>query len=162
MTAYSLLTLVAKSDLENAVPVLRWLISKQNSNGGFSSTQDTVIGIQSLGALAQRISSGTVSLDVKFNYKVDDRDDSKQLFIDSNNAIVLQRIELSPSTKYVDIEARGFGSAIVQVSWQYNLAVSAEQPSFFLNPLIDKTSTENYLQLSVCTQLVVYSPLIHN
>ena len=152
MTAYSLLTLVAKSDLENAVPVLRWLISKQNSNGGYSSTQDTVIAIQSLGVLAQRISSGTVSLDVNFNYKEDEREDSKQLRIDSNNAIVLQRIELPSSTKYVEVSARGFGAAIVQVSWQYNLAVSAEQPAFFLNPLIDKTSTENYLQLSVCTQ----------
>ncbi|CAG2164131.1 unnamed protein product, partial [Oppiella nova] len=151
MTAYALLTLVARSDLENAVPVLRWLISKQNSNGGFSSTQDTVIGIQALGGLAQRISSTTVSLNVKYNYKADDRHDTKDMKIDSNNAIVLQRIELPLSTKYVEVEASGFGAAIVQVSWQYNLAVSAEQPAFFLNPLIDKTSTENYLQLSVCT-----------
>lgn len=152
MSAYSLLTLVGRSDLENAVPVLRWLISKQNSNGGFSSTQDTVIGIQSLGALAQRISSGDVSLNVRFRSKADDKEDNKQLSVDRQNAIILQRIELSPSTKSVEIEADGFGSAIVQVSWQYNLAVSAEQPAFFLNPLVDKTSTENYLQLSVCTQ----------
>ena len=154
MSAYSLLTLVGRSDLENALPVLRWLISQQNSNGGFSSTQDTVIGIQSLGALAQRISSGDVSLNVRFRSKVDDKDDLKQVRVDRDNAIILQRIELSPSTKYVEVEANGFGAAIVQVSWQYNLAVSAEQPAFFLNPLVDKTSTENYLQLSVCTQYV--------
>ncbi|XP_054164406.1 CD109 antigen-like isoform X2 [Oppia nitens] len=151
MTSYALLTLVARSDLENAVPVLRWLISKQNSNGGFSSTQDTVIGIQALGGLAQRISTTTVSLNVDFNYKADDRRDTKNMRIDSNNAIILQRIELPVSTKYVEVEATGFGAAIVQISWQYNLAVSAEQPAFFLNPIIDKTSTDNYLQLSVCT-----------
>jgi CD109 antigen len=154
MTAYALMTLVARSDLENAIPVLRWLISQQNSNGGFSSTQDTVIGIQALGALAQRISTTTVSLNVKFNYKADDKELNKQMRIDSSNAIVLQRIEMPLSTKYIEIEATGFGAAIVQVSWQYNLAVSAEQPAFFLNPQKDKTSTENYLQLSVCTQLV--------
>jgi hypothetical protein len=154
MTAYALMTLVARSDLENAIPVLRWLISQQNSKGGFSSTQDTVIGIQALGALAQRISTTTVSLNVKFNYKADDKELDKQMRIDSSNAIVLQRIEMPLSTKYIEIEATGFGAAIVQVSWQYNLAVSAEQPAFFLNPQRDKISTENYLQLSVCTQLV--------
>jgi CD109 antigen len=154
MTSYALMTLVARSDLENAIPVLRWLISQQNSKGGFSSTQDTVIGIQALGALAQCISTTTVSLNVKFNYKADHKQLDKQMRIDSSNAIVLQRIEMPLSTKYIEIEATGFGAAIVQVSWQYNLAVSAEQPAFFLNPQKDKTSTENYLQLSVCTQLV--------
>jgi len=63
----------------------------------------------------------------------------------------LQRFDLPSSTKYVTVESNGFGSAILQVSWQYNLAVSAEQPSFYLSPQKDRSSTENYLQLSVCT-----------
>ncbi|CAM6001992.1 unnamed protein product, partial [Sphagnum balticum] len=151
-TAYALLTLVSRGDIENAIPVLKWLISKQNSNGGFSSTQDTVVGIQALGALASRISTSTVSIDVTFKYKSDDdQERSKQMRIDSNNAMVLQRIELPATTKYITVQSSGFGSAILQVSWQYNLAVSAEQPSFYLSPQRDKTSTENYLQLSVCT-----------
>lgn len=151
MTSYALLAMVGRSDIESGVPVLRWLISKQNSNGGFSSTQDTVIGIQALGALAQRISTTTVSLNVKFNYNENDETSSKSMRIDSNNAMVLQRIEMPITTKWVQVEASGFGAAILQISWQYNLAVSAEQPAFFLNPQKDKTSTDNYLQLSVCT-----------
>jgi len=39
---------------------------------------------------------------------------------------------------------------VAQISWKYNLAVSAEQPAFFMNPLVGKTSTENYLQLNIC------------
>lgn len=45
-TAYALLTLANRSDLHNGIPAMKWLISKQNSNGGFASTQDTVIGLQ--------------------------------------------------------------------------------------------------------------------
>lgn len=152
MTAYALLTLLARSDLEDALPVLRWLISQQNSNGGYSSTQDTAIGLQALGGLAQRISTTTVSLSAKFNYETDGSARSKTIRIGSDNLMVLQRNELPSQTKWVELEATGFGAAVVQVSWQYNLAVSAEQPAFYLNPLLDHTSTENYLQLSICTQ----------
>ncbi|CAG2101908.1 unnamed protein product [Medioppia subpectinata] len=150
-TAYGLLTLVARNDIQSAVPVLRWLISKQNSNGGFASTQDTVIGIQALGSLAQRLTNTNLSLNVNFNYMVADKKETKDMKIDNNNAIVLQRIQLPIQTTSVEVEARGLGSAIVQVSYQYNLAVASESPAFSLKPVVDKTSTETYLKLSVCT-----------
>lgn len=157
-TAYSLLTLVLRSELDSAIPVLRWLISQQNSNGGFSSTQDTVIGLQALGAIAQRISTATVKMDVKVVSGKSGAEStttttpaSQSLHFHTDNALVLQKIQLDNECEWVEIEASGFGTAIVQVSHQYNVAVSAEKPAFFLNPQKDKTSTENYLQLSVCT-----------
>jgi CD109 antigen len=64
--------------------------------------------------------------------------------------MTLQRFDLPSPSKYVEVEASGFGTAIVQVSWQYNLAVSAEEPAFFMNPQLGKTSTENFMQLNVC------------
>lgn len=148
MTSYALLTLTERGDIGNAIPVMRWLVSKQNENGGYSSTQDTVIGIQALARLAARVVSQTIAVDASVKYG-DGR--SRLLRISSGNALVLQRLELPSDLKYVEIEATGFGVAVLQVSWSFNLAVSSESPSFFLNPLLDKTSTENYLQLSVCT-----------
>ncbi|XP_037284570.2 CD109 antigen isoform X1 [Rhipicephalus microplus] len=148
MTAYALLTLTERGDIGNAIPVMRWLVSKQNENGGYSSTQDTVIGIQALARVAARVVSQTIAIDASVKYG-DGR--SRILKINSGNALVLQRLELPSDLKYVEIEATGFGVAVLQVSWSFNLAVSSESPSFFLNPLLDKTSTENYLQLSVCT-----------
>lgn len=156
-TAYALLTLVDRSDVDSAIPTLRWLVSKQNSNGGFASTQDTVIGLQALGAIAQQVSTSTVKMFVGVRSGNSERgeklDQDRQLAFNFNteNVMVLQQIELEPNTEWVHFESRGFGTAIVQVSYQYNLAVSAERPAFFLNPLKDKTSTENYLQLNVCT-----------
>ncbi|EEC12664.1 thioester-containing protein, putative [Ixodes scapularis] len=148
MTAYALLTLMERGDVSAAIPVMRWLVSKQNSNGGYSSTQDTVIGIQALARLAASVVSQTIAVDASVKYG-DGR--KRTLKIHSGNALVLQRIELPSDLKYVEIESSGFGVAIIQVSWSFNLAVSSEAPAFFLNPLLDKTSTESYLQLSVCT-----------
>ncbi|XP_065299747.1 CD109 antigen-like isoform X1 [Dermacentor albipictus] len=148
MTAYALLTLTERGDIGNAIPVMRWLVSKQNENGGYSSTQDTVIGIQALARVAARVVSQTIAIDASVKYG-DGR--SRILKINSGNALVLQRLELPSDLKYVQVEATGFGVAVLQVSWSFNLAVSSESPAFFLNPLLDKTSTENYLQLSVCT-----------
>ena len=77
--------------------------------------------------------------------------ESKEVNVDFENSLTLQQIELPSSARYVDVGAKGFGTAIVQVSWQYNLQVSSEQPAFFLNSQNDQTSTENHLQLNICT-----------
>lgn len=151
-TSYALMSLVMRGEIDASVPVLRWLISQQNERGGFSTTQDTVVGLQALGQLASRVSSTTVNINAKFRYGPTDQDTKiRPMSINSNNAVVLQRFDLPPSTRSVEIDATGFGTAIVQVSWQYNLAVSAEEPAFFLNPQLGKTSNENFLQLNVCT-----------
>lgn len=154
-TSYSILTMVYRSEIDQALPALRWLISKQNSNGGFSSTQDTVIGLQALGAIAERISTATVKLVVNIKHGNSrgnlPSEPIQSLYFFTDNALILQQIELKPETEWVELEAVGYGTAVMQVSYQYNIAVSAEKPAFFLNPQKDKTSTENYLQLSVCT-----------
>lgn len=39
MTAYALLTYLQKGLLEDGMPIMRWLVSQQNDEGGFASTQ---------------------------------------------------------------------------------------------------------------------------
>jgi len=39
MTAYALLTYSHRQDIGSAIPIIKWLTSKQNGRGGFSSTQ---------------------------------------------------------------------------------------------------------------------------
>jgi CD109 antigen len=151
-TAYALMTNVLRKDIENSIPILRWLISQQNENGGFATTQDTVVGIQSLGAFATHVASNTIQLASVFRYGAGDEPiKSRRLEVIASNQMVLQRLDLTPNTRWVEIESSGFGTAIVQVSWQFNLAVSAEEPAFFLNPQLGKTSNENFLQLNICT-----------
>ena len=151
-TSYALMSLVMRGEVEASIPVLKWLVSQQNERGGFASTQDTVIGLQALGQLASRVSTTTVSITAKFRYGTEGLETkSRSLQVNSNNGMTLQRLDLPSSTRFVEVDATGFGTAIVQVSWQYNLAVSAEEPAFFLNPILGKTSNENFLQLNICT-----------
>lgn len=39
MTAYSLLTYLQRGLVEDALPILHWLVSQQNEQGGFASSQ---------------------------------------------------------------------------------------------------------------------------
>ena len=49
MTSYVLLSLVklgSKQNMVDARSIVRWLSKQRNSEGGFISTQDTVVGLQ--------------------------------------------------------------------------------------------------------------------
>ena len=154
-SAYALLTLVKRNEMTEALPIVKWLISQQNSNGGFSSTQDTVIGIQSLGRLASQLSTKSLSMNLEFSYEntsnSPDEPMSTSLQITNENSMVLQKFELPGGARVVQLVASGSGAAIVQVSWQYNLTEATMKPAFFLEPVVASESNKNYLKLIVST-----------
>lgn len=39
MTAYALLTYLLKGHVSDALPVMKWMVSQRNEEGGFASTQ---------------------------------------------------------------------------------------------------------------------------
>lgn len=160
MTSLALLSTVKRGELDRALPIVRWLIQKQNSNGGFASTQDTVLAIEALASFAEASASSKspLSIDLEFAYPRTSgsrsglrRNNVDQMLISQPNALVNQQIRLPDNITWVQMRATGAGAAVVQLSWQYNLLVSAEKPAFYLNPILDKNSNINYLQLSICT-----------
>ncbi|XP_005113531.2 CD109 antigen, partial [Aplysia californica] len=48
MTSYVLLTYAARRDLINGKSIMQWVVQQRNPNGGFSSTQDTVVALNAL------------------------------------------------------------------------------------------------------------------
>uniref|UniRef100_A0A6G1SQR0 TEP1-F n=1 Tax=Aceria tosichella TaxID=561515 RepID=A0A6G1SQR0_9ACAR len=170
MTSWALLSAVRRGELARALPIVRWLVAKQNSLGGFASTQDTVLAIEALAnyaeASARAANNSAQSIEVEFVYPRAGsssegtssafssqfrKHNLDQMLISRTNALVQQQTRLPDNITWVQIQASGVGSAVVQVSWQYNLLVSAEKPAFYLNPTLDRSSTANYLQLSICT-----------
>ncbi|RWS04405.1 CD109 antigen-like protein, partial [Dinothrombium tinctorium] len=149
MTSYLLMTTVLRGETEKALPMLRYLISKQNANGGFSSTQDTVIGIQALASFASKVSEKEPNLKIKVEAN---GGEAKEIEINKENAIVLQQVLLDPKTKSVKLDASGVGSAIVQVSSQYNQLKESEKPSFAITHKLEGVENENILRLRVCTK----------
>ena len=53
-TGYATLALLERGDRISAAAAARWLVSQRNPQGGFGSTQDTVVGLQALIGFAAR------------------------------------------------------------------------------------------------------------
>ncbi|UYV85158.1 CD109, partial [Cordylochernes scorpioides] len=124
-TAYALMTYVMRGEASGAaLPLVRWLISKQNENGGFLSTQDTVIAIQALAGVAKHLASPTISLTVHYSGGV--------FNISTFNAMILQKI---------------------MVSWQYNMVEDEKSSLFSLKPSIKNKNMRKF-DLDICTHYI--------
>ena len=90
MTAYGLLSAVRNRDIEGGFPILAWLLTKRNQQGGFQSSQDTVVGLQAISEFAQLVTTNDRNIQVQIQtegYK-------KDLVIKEENALVLQTDEV--------------------------------------------------------------------
>ncbi|XP_054284946.1 CD109 antigen-like isoform X2 [Macrosteles quadrilineatus] len=151
MTAYTLLTYLQKGLVQDGLPIMRWLVSQQNNGGGFASTQDTVVALAALAKLAEQIISRNNDVSVQFFYR---QGVAATINVNRANSMILQKQELPSKVREVQINAQGSGFVIAQISYQYNVNVTAPWPRFTLDPQVDKNSDKNHLQLSICSGFV--------
>ncbi|XP_034936868.1 CD109 antigen-like isoform X2 [Chelonus insularis] len=151
MTSYTLLTYLRRNLVSDSMALMKWLVKQRNPEGGFSSTQDTVVGLFALSKLAEKLSTKSNNLAIKINYEGGGQ---SQININSENGMILQKYTLPRKTRIVNVTATGTGFAIVQLSSRYNLNVTGAWPLFTLDPQVDRNSNENHLQLSVCSGFV--------
>jgi CD109 antigen len=123
--------------LEEAKPIMKWLVNERNAKGGFQSTQETVVGLQALSQIAKLI-----------------YDPNTDLHVYIGNDEIRGKRSLPVGSKNVDIKMKGQGVGLVQVSYQYNVISSeAELTSKFeINPEAEKVSSGTKLNLKVCTR----------
>ncbi|KAH8362672.1 hypothetical protein KR200_002253, partial [Drosophila serrata] len=152
ITSYVLLALLEKESAEKALPIIKWLISQRNSNGGFSSTQDTVIGLQALTKFAYKTGSGSGTMDIEFETSPDGGS-KETIAVNPDNSLVLQTHVLPKTTRKVDFTAKGSGSAMVQFSYRYNLAEKEKKPSFKVTPTV-KDSPSQLLVVDICAEYI--------
>ncbi|KRF85528.1 thioester-containing protein 1 allele S1 isoform X2 [Drosophila virilis] len=155
ITSYVLMALLDEEPADASLPIIKWLIAQRNSNGGFTSTQDTVIGLQALTNFASKTGSGTGTIDIDF---VSDNDSKGNIKVNPENSLVLQSHVLSKMTRNVNFTAKGQGSSMVQLSYRYNLAEKDKKPSFKVTPTVKDTPLQQ-LTLEVCAE---YLPLEMN
>ncbi|KAF5298450.1 hypothetical protein FQR65_LT01229 [Abscondita terminalis] len=148
-TSYVLLSMMEGNLLDDSIPVLNWLIQQQNSLGGFTSTQDTVIAMIALNKVVSKLSTkSNIEIDVKY------KDGEEKLRVNPNNAMIEQKIKLSNNARQINITAQGQGLAIIKVNYRYNMNVTGPWPLFTLDPQVDKNTNQHHLQLSICTAFV--------
>ncbi|XP_074100031.1 CD109 antigen isoform X1 [Cotesia typhae] len=151
MTSYTLMTYLRKNLVTDSIAVMKWLVKQRNPEGGFSSTQDTVVGLLALSKLAEKLSTRNNNIAITIHYEGGGQ---SQMNINADNAMILQKHILPRKTRVVNITATGQGFAIIQVSTHYNLNVTGAWPLFTLDPQVDRISNENHLQLSICSGFV--------
>nr|BAR45612.1 thioester-containing protein 1 [Scolopendra japonica] len=152
MTSYALMTYSLRNMIAEGLPIMRWLLSKQNANGGFQSTQDTVVGIQALAQIAKEISfsDDDFHLDVKFFYEGGE----KIMSLTKDNDLVLYIEQIPGNVRQIDIQASGSGFGIFQVSWSYNVLTLQENPPFEVG--IEINNENNELAVEACVNASRY------
>lgn len=146
---------VEKSDaLENVLPVVRWLARQRNSEGGFISTQDTVVALQALAKYASYQSKKP--LDIALAVETDDM--TKGFKLDENNKLVTQMLKITDLPTTIDIEAYGEGCAIAQFSCRYNVEKISNTGGLELNVNARRRGSNecNLPSLGICMRYSTY------
>ncbi|XP_076171368.1 murinoglobulin-1 [Ptiloglossa arizonensis] len=150
MTAYAILTLVKLGSDENmihALKAVRWISKQRNANGGFTSTQDTVLGLEALAKYAMAVNNNATDLsvlvtggNVDYVYK-----------LHKDNRMVLTQIRLPVLPTVVEIFAEGEGCVLVQSNIKYNVARATGSEAFELSVASHTTGSECAVQeITVC------------
>ncbi|XP_009681138.1 alpha-2-macroglobulin isoform X1 [Struthio camelus] len=136
MTAYVLLAHLtaqpapSQDELSFASLIAKWISSQQNPNGGFSSTQDTVVALQALslyGAVTYAKSGASSKVTLRSG-----GDFQQDFQVDPTNRLLLQRMPLPTVPGEYSTEVSGEGCVYLQTSLRYNVQPSQENAPFML------------------------------
>ncbi|MBN2488819.1 MAG: alpha-2-macroglobulin [Methanosarcinaceae archaeon] len=114
-TAYATLALMeAKNPAANSA--LKWIAAQRNSNGGFSSTQDTVVAFK---ALMTAAASAGQDIDATVSVYADG-EKIKSMDLNPANYDVLQIVEVPEGADTVRLELEGSGEVNYQMVKKFN------------------------------------------
>ncbi|XP_052253498.1 CD109 antigen-like isoform X15 [Dreissena polymorpha] len=145
MTAYNLLVTAEAGDISVGLQIIKWITAQRNSNGGFSSTQDTVVALQALSRFAAMIFSDTFNIQATVTAGTF----THTFNINKQNALVMQSVVLSSIPSQVSVSATGHGMALLDVGLSFNVEQEIETPSFQIDVTI-VTETIDMLSVKSC------------
>lgn len=87
-TAYGLLAFLEAGLIDDAIPIVNWLVNQQNSLGGFTSSQDTVVGLHALYKLVLLLSTKT-NIQFEFQYR---EQEVNRISVNQNTAMIVQKM----------------------------------------------------------------------
>lgn len=154
MTAYALLAHLQVGGLSaSAVQITRWLLTQRNAEGGFESTQDTLVGLQALAKVAEKLVNVRSDMQLALRYGDGIVRDFK--LIGESSKSPQQELLLPESIRKMNISATGHGIGLLTLSYKYNVNVTGEWPRFTVDPQVNRNSNSDYLHLTVCTRYVI-------
>ncbi|XP_053410605.1 alpha-2-macroglobulin isoform X2 [Nycticebus coucang] len=136
MTSYVLLAYLtaqpapAAEDLTSAMHIVNWLTKQQNSHGGFSSTQDTVVALHALskyGAATFTRTGQAAEVTIQSSGAF-----STKFQVDNNNRLLLQQASLPELPGEYSTKVTGEGCVYLQAALKYNVVPEKEEFPFAL------------------------------
>ncbi|XP_065102652.1 C3 and PZP-like alpha-2-macroglobulin domain-containing protein 8 [Paramisgurnus dabryanus] len=146
MTAYGLLTYTLLGDVASALPVVKWLSQQRNALGGFSSTQDTCVALQSLSEYAILSYVGRVNLTISLASTNLDFQETFELQLD--NKKILQKAMIPSIPTGLFVSAKGEGCCLMQIDVSYNVPDPVAKPAFQLKVDLKEPRQERHSPLS--------------
>merc|ERR1712228_192705 len=137
---------VLRDEVPEALNSVKWLARQRNSQGGFISTQDTVVALQALSMYAQRVTR--IPLDITERHEIVNKLNTFKM--NEENSLLLQTQKLTKLPSKLELESSGSGCAMVQSVLRYNMPEVEENTGFnitaegFTNSIEDPT-------LRICT-----------
>jgi CD109 antigen len=119
-TAYATLALLKHGDAYNSARSSKWLVTQRNAQGGYGSTQDTVVTLQALTEQASGIRA-----DVDLTVTIKSGGVEREVRITPQNFDVLQIVEITPGND-LEVRAAGKGEVIGQLVRRYNIPAAEE------------------------------------
>jgi CD109 antigen len=148
IASYVILALVEQNRVQEALPILKWLMTKRNSLGGFKSTQDTVIGVQALAAIAPHFLTTNNQINIKMEYE---RGRQKTFALNSPGDKAMQRAVFEPDTRKISLKASGTGFAYVQLAYNYDEKLDSVGKGFTISASLLSTSNTPMV-LKICSK----------
>lgn len=96
-TSYALLAFLEANLLDDALPVANWLLGQENNLGGFTSSQDTVLGLTAIHRLVMKLSSVT-NAQIEFTTK---KQEVNRFSVNKNTAMIVQKLEVFKKTLFL-------------------------------------------------------------
>ncbi|KAH8244399.1 hypothetical protein KR026_008423, partial [Drosophila bipectinata] len=151
-TAYVLLAMLENGVRYNPKSVADWLIQQRNSNGGFGSSQDTVVALHALTKYSILIKTEKPKMVIEVAApsmppaKID---------VNPENALHVHNYQIPKRKRRAMFRAAGQGAAMGQVSIQYNEAQRKPHTSLKITPTVESQSNHQMV-LRLCGE---YTPL---
>nr|UCK81476.1 alpha-2-macroglobulin-like protein [Arenicola marina] len=152
MTAYALMAFLSQGGSTSVItarPIVKWMTSQRNAEGGFVSTQDTVVALQALAKFASLIYSTGTNLSVE----VRGSGLHRSFQVDPGNKLLLQRQEIVLPNKLA-FTTTGQGCVFIQTTMKYHVEEdnSNPVPAFSLEVRSARTSHCERRVINVCAR----------
>ena len=118
-TSYAALALINSGRFEDAKQAIDWILSKRNSNGGFFSTQDTVVAIKAITEFSLAAGAKGKEVEMEIEVLAEGRKIG-EMKVDENNFDVLQEMSIPPD-KRIKVVSKGKGEVFLQLVRKYNV-----------------------------------------